>query len=141
VIDVADLCRSAPAWVNFTKVPLSCSTSQPLAMARSSPALYSAGVPLSCWTGSNSLVSSKSFARNVGIGAGTGLGELHDPFHGFQPRPLVVVAGGYDFLERIAASLVGAHQSNLVLINRMETRVRVVTIAMSLSLLSSWDRQ
>ena len=36
--------RSAPAWVNRTKVLLSCSTSQRLAIARSSPALYSAGV-------------------------------------------------------------------------------------------------
>ena len=39
--------RSAPAWVKRTKVPLSCSTSQPLAIARSSPALYSAGVAFS----------------------------------------------------------------------------------------------
>jgi len=38
---------AAPASVNFMKVPLSCSHSQLLAMARSSRALYSAGVPLS----------------------------------------------------------------------------------------------
>jgi hypothetical protein len=36
---------AAPASVNFTYVPLSCSHSQPLAIARLSPALYSAGVP------------------------------------------------------------------------------------------------
>ncbi len=36
---------SAPAWVNFTRVPLSCSTNQPSGIVRSSPALYSAGVP------------------------------------------------------------------------------------------------
>ena len=56
---------AAPASVNFMNVPLSCSHSQPLAMARSSPALYSAGVTLqldmqirpSC-TGSKALASS-----------------------------------------------------------------------------------
>ena len=38
---------AAPTSVNFTNVPLSCSHSHPLAMARLRPALYSAGLPLS----------------------------------------------------------------------------------------------
>jgi hypothetical protein len=38
---------AAPASVNRTKVPLSCSSSQPFSIARRRPALYSAGVPLS----------------------------------------------------------------------------------------------
>jgi hypothetical protein len=39
--------RSAPACVNFTKVPLSCITSHPRSIASLRPALYSAGVALS----------------------------------------------------------------------------------------------
>lgn len=39
--------RSEPAGVNFTNVPLSCSTSQPCSIAYLRPALYSAGVALS----------------------------------------------------------------------------------------------
>jgi len=38
--------RSAPAYVNRTKVPLSCSSSQPFSMACFKPAEYSAGVAL-----------------------------------------------------------------------------------------------
>ena len=38
---------SAPAWVNFTNLPLSCSTSQLFSIARSRPT--SAGVPLSSY--------------------------------------------------------------------------------------------
>jgi hypothetical protein len=39
--------NSAPACVKRTKVPDSCNISQPRGTARSSPALYSAGLPLS----------------------------------------------------------------------------------------------
>src|SRR5258707_357864 len=37
--------RSAPACVNFTKVPDSCLTNQPFSMARSMPARYSSTLP------------------------------------------------------------------------------------------------
>ena len=40
---------AAPTSVNFTKVPLSCRQSHPLAMVRSRPPLYSSGVPLSLY--------------------------------------------------------------------------------------------
>lgn len=39
--------HSAPAWVNFTNVPLSCSSIQPMSIANLSPAPYSAGDALS----------------------------------------------------------------------------------------------
>ena len=45
--EIASFRAGSNVPVKPTKVPLSCSTNQPLAMARSSPALYSAGVPLS----------------------------------------------------------------------------------------------
>jgi len=45
-VEMNDLLNNTPAGVNLTKVPDSCSASQPRAMARSSAALYSAGLPL-----------------------------------------------------------------------------------------------
>jgi hypothetical protein len=91
---------SAPTCVNFTKVPDRSSVNQPRAIARSRPALYSAGVPLSSDKNGQLISSIKmrpscrldrvgDFDQLAGGGFGIGIGARLGKFHWGAITPLV----------------------------------------------------